>query len=393
MMFGLETFYDLRKQEFAISYPPSTEEIKIKFSTTDFMSNNIPNGIVVFIGSNASGKSTAIYRLVQLLYADPVQRKLLTEKCRIKPNDVGFTRLIMVSYSCFDNFILPGITKNDYQRIVDDYEIRKRDSKFIFCGVRDVIKDYKEMIENFDEYVFLQNRMNHVNVKDTNSLAIEFNDAVDKCYNHDLWKTFLNNIKNEQPMLFYSIKELNEYRICLDFPTVDLIEFYNRQSTGNKFFLHAMAHIIANIEDNCMILFDEPENYLHPPLLSFMISQIRIILNKKRSVMLVSTHSPVVAQEAFANNVKIIKYSDGQIVAREPSIETYGENFGTIASEVFGLNTDVTRYYQAFDELFDHWNCRGKSADEVLTVFRNNMHHELSNQMMSYLIMKAKTEN
>ena len=103
--------------------------------------------------------------------------------------------------------------------------------------------------------------------------------------------------------------------------------------------------------------------------------------------------STIVAQEAFANNVKIIKYSDGQIVAREPSIETYGENFGTIASEVFGLNTDVTRYYQAFDELFDHWNCRGKSADEVLTVFRNNMHHELSNQMMSYLIMKAKTEN
>ena len=58
-------------------------------------------------------------------------------------------------------------------------------------------------------------------------------------------------------------------------------------STGHKFFFHAMLHIIAYCEDNAMLLFDEPENHLQAPLLSFMLAEIRKILAKRKSVLLI----------------------------------------------------------------------------------------------------------
>ena len=65
-----------------------------------------------------------------------------------------------------------------------------------------------------------------------------------------------------------------------------------------------MLHIIAYCEDNAMLLFDEPENHLQAPLLSFMLAEIREILVKRKSVLLIATHSPVILQETLANNVR-----------------------------------------------------------------------------------------
>ena len=77
-------------------------------------------------------------------------------------------------------------------------------------------------------------------------------------------------------------------------------------STGHKFFIHAYARLLAYMDDNCLLLFDEPENHLHPPLLSFMMAEIRKLLARTHSVMFIATHSPVILQETFAKNVFVV---------------------------------------------------------------------------------------
>lgn len=57
-----------------------------------------------------------------------------------------------------------------------------------------------------------------------------------------------------------------------------LISSFMGMSTGHKFVLHALINIIVHTEPRTLVLFDEPETHLHPPLLAVMMSAIRIIL-------------------------------------------------------------------------------------------------------------------
>ena len=107
-------------------------------------------------------------------------------------------------------------------------------------------------------------------------------------------------------------KELQEslYEDIIDFELLsyqkNCIAGFLSLSTGHKFLLHSFARVLAYIDENCLILFDEPENHLHPPLLSFMLAEFRNLLHKFRSVMFISTHSPIILQETFASNVLVV---------------------------------------------------------------------------------------
>ena len=105
--------------------------------------------------------------------------------------------------------------------------------------------------------------------------------------------------------------------------------------------------------------------------------------------MIVSTHSPVVIQELFASNVFKV-YNDGdKMIIEKPSIETFGASFNEISTEVFGLNSDITKYFDAYDELYEKWNLGdSESIDIMLDTFHKKFGHQVSSQIESYYISK-----
>ena len=124
-------------------------------------------------------------------------------------------------------------------------------------------------------------------------------------------------------------------------------------STGWKFVLHSMANIVARITHHTLLLFDEPENHLHPPLLSFFLTEVRKLLDEFDSGMLISTHSPVVLQELYRENVFVIhRHGDIKHVS-QPQIQTFGAGFGEINADVFFLNSDNTNSYHIVDAALD----------------------------------------
>ena len=110
--------------------------------------------------------------------------------------------------------------------------------------------------------------------------------------------------------------------------------------------------------------------------------------------MLVATHSPVVIQEMFADNVLKVYRNGDKIHIRKPSIETYGATFGEINSEVFGLTADVSKYFTAIDSIYDTWQLgSAESASEMLKLLQEHLNRTVSNQVASYLISKFYSEN
>lgn len=391
--------YDLRKQSFQIQYIDCEKPINLNFSClTDFDSDHIPNGIVAFIGSNGHGKSTALYRLAKLMYLFPEDRRKQEEKIgRLIPNDVGVDRMILISYSPFDNFIMPS-TENFAIRYYTDMP-SEADSRFIYCGIRDLEAEFLSGCYpngGLTTEFLCGDRISKTIPKDQERLAADFACAMKiiKCeeigneYNQ-VWWAIIEDAKLFHPQLaehmgkLFGMKSLDERAT-----------YFKSLSTGYKFFLHSIAYVIAYITKGTLILFDEPENHIHPPLLSFMMSQYRKIMAKNKSVMLVSTHSPVIVQELFSDNVIKVSREGDRLLINKPQIETYGATFGEINSEVFNLTSDMSKYFDVFNLLYDGWKLSDSAtADAMLKKAEELMPRGLSGQMSSYFIDKFYLDN
>lgn len=384
------TYYNLQLQAIKINFANMDESTDLNFSCLPkFQSNNIPNGVITFIGKNGSGKSTSIYNLAKLLYAYPDQRFRLKEKIGvIKPNDIGINKLFLLSYSPFDNFVLPGIGGEDYRVILEG--LKNNDGRFVFCCIRDVKKEFESILENPQkdtyEKLFEDIRLDATSLKPINVLADEFVQAMSTLeYNTERNKIW-DKIEKMSRGKFPEIQELMDELFILD--NEERKEQFLRLSTGYKYFFHSLAHIIAYIEEDSIVLFDEPENHIHPPMLSFMISSLRNILSKYQSVMLIATHSPVIVQETFSKNVFVVRRFEDKTVMSHPQIETYGANISEITSEVFDLTTDITKYYEAFESLYDkldgeeNW----QSLDDMVNSIEKHLDGVVSSQMLSFLM-------
>ncbi|MBK7708764.1 MAG: ATP-binding protein [Acidobacteria bacterium] len=85
--------------------------------------------------------------------------------------------------------------------------------------------------------------------------------------------------------------------------TEELTTLFNRLSSGHKIVLLTLVRLVELVEERTLVLIDEPESHLHPPLLSAMIRAISELMIAKNGVAIVATHSPVVLQEVPKNCV------------------------------------------------------------------------------------------
>lgn len=389
--------YNLREQNLTIQYTDCAEEVSLDFSTIKGIDSSlIPNGIIAFIGKNGSGKSTSLYKLAALLYASPGDRDRYMKKDigTLKPKDIGISQLMIFSYSPFDNFKMPGefVTSDlkNWVTSLDDHS-----GRFIYCGLRDVKAEAEEIlvaVKNHDEEHKQEIRVKDVRPKSLSSLSAESQDALRIIEDKEQLKHEYQALKKAAQTCQEEIYEiLNSLDLALVFGNWE--SEYTKLSTGHKFFIHSMLHIIAYCEENAILMFDEPENHLQAPLLSFMLAEVRKILVRRRSVMLIATHSPVILQETMSSNVRIVRRQGNHVSFSKPMIETFGENFGTISSEVFDLTTDRTHYFQTIDSIYNVLKCaQAATVEEAVKLIDCKM-GGISSQTIHYIVSKYSSDH
>lgn len=121
-------------------------------------------------------------------------------------------------------------------------------------------------------------------------------------------------------------------------------------SSGHKIVLLTITRLVETVEERTLVLLDEPEAHLHPPLLSAFIRALSDLLINRNGVAIVATHSPVVLQEVPCSCVWKVKRSGRIVEAERPDIETFGENVGVLTREVFGLEVTHAGFHQLLRE-------------------------------------------
>ena len=226
-----------------------------------------------------------------------------------------FGAIITISYSAFDDFELPT---GDHRAAARDYT---------YCGLRKV--------ESADDPTSSR-------LKDLAELAREFHGARRQAL-----------AKERSAVLLHAVEPLFQepsFRTVVELPPINdetedaWREAFAGLSAGHKIVLNIIVQLCAHIERRSLVLIDEPELHLHPPLVAALLRSIGIALARYSSYGVVATHSPVVLQEVPAHMVKVLRRSFDDLVVEEPEIETFAENVGLLTQHVFNLDSSSTDY-------------------------------------------------
>ncbi|MCG2218635.1 AAA family ATPase [Staphylococcus epidermidis] len=285
------------------------------------------------IGSNGVGKTKLLQDILSN-FLDPTKNNIIDKTGNNNPQDL-FANALFISYSVFDTINI------------------EEDKKFNYIGVQKL--DNKNSNKNQDELTesFI-NSIEEIRASKDSSAEI-WNRSIEVLKMSDTISTiktlsFNNNVEDEK------IKE-------------ELKKEFNKLSSGQKIVLVNISKMVEKVSEKTLILLDEPEMYLHPPLLASYMKVISLILNKKNGVAIIATHSPIVMQELGRDNINIIKKDENKRVITKPRIETYGENVGTLTREVFRLEIENTGYYKELRESVHKY----RNYDDIIEVFQDSL--------------------
>jgi predicted ATP-dependent endonuclease of OLD family len=133
-----------------------------------------------------------------------------------------------------------------------------------------------------------------------------------------------------------------------------------------------LVQLIEKITERTLVILDEPENHLHPPLLSAFVRALSELLIDRNGVALIATHSPVILQEVPKSCVWKINRIGREVTADRLEIESFGATIGALTREVFGLEVRQSGFHKMIiDELR-----KGKSYNDIISDFNNELGDE-----------------
>lgn len=339
----------------------------------------LPARMAVLVGANGSGKSTVLARIARLAFATIAERKEMTSLGTLTPAGIGFPRIVTISFSAFDSFHLPGSNTRNRRKILD--EMASGTGRFAYVGLRDlkaegsrIAKGAESEASSFGD----ADRQGATRLKSIEKIAEEFYLYLSQIT--DTTKISILNNLLAGLLEGSAFDELSDHDLD-DWDKEIILSTFLKCSTGHKIAALVVTSLIAVTVPSSLVLFDEPETHLHPPLLAALMHAVRAIMANNNSFCIIASHSPVVVQETLGADVRVIKRDGDWAFVEGVGNETFGESIGLITSEVFGLNPEATDYHRVLDDLVD----RLDDQEDLEELFLNG---QMSHQARSYSMSK-----
>ena len=146
----------------------------------------------------------------------------------------------------------------------------------------------------------------------------------------------LEEIYNRSYEIITSKKRLNGWRkilgILLEDEHSDLLNNIERNgllsqhmSSGQLILICSMTEVIANIERESLLLFDEPELHLHPNAIANTMRMFYRLLDEFNSYAIIATHSPLIIQEIPSRYIRALTRVNNILSIHTPDNECFGE--------------------------------------------------------------------
>src|SRR5271165_6993334 len=314
-----------------------------------------PTNVHVLIGRNGVGKTTLLNDMAQAIVDEDADADAVGAFTSQMGGFGGrlFTSLVSVTFSAFDPFEPLPTRQNKSEGVQYDY-----------IGLKHVEpgRDGRPRPP-----------------KSPDALSIEFGDSVLICRQGarvGRWRRALEMLQADPIFNDAKVSSLARSGVEVEEIKVEARRLFKNLSSGHKIVLLTVTRLVETVEEKTLVLLDEPEAHLHPPLLSAFVRALSDLLINRNGVALVATHSPVVLQEVPQSCVWKIRRTGTRSVAERPEVQTFGENVGLLTREVFGLEVSQSGFHKmlraAVDELPDYDRVvrrfKGELGDEARAI-------------------------
>jgi predicted ATPase len=299
-----------------------------------------PTNVHVLIGRNGAGKSTCMQGLGRaLVNKDHAGHPVGNLRSPDIADELPFAGLVLVAFSAFDDFKIPANASGLKAEMIG-----------LLAQGADDQQDQTKSAEQ---------------------LRADFARSLGNCRfgpRQKRWLRALETLENDP--LF---KEANVSAL-LDLDEDTFAEqaerLFKRLSSGHKIVLLTITRLVELVDESTLVLLDEPEGHLHPPLLSAFVRALADLLIQRNGVAIIATHSPVVLQEVPASCVWVLRRNGTVVVAERPELETFGENVGVLTHSVFGLEVTNTGFHKMVSDAVQK---EGLDFDGVMGKFEGQL--------------------
>lgn len=308
--FNLEYFFSTGKQSLSFKVNPDSD---------------LPSNVFALIGNNGTGKTTIIHDMVKAYLMKENVETTLSSGAKVsltfsdEDQNEPLESILFISFSPFD--VLDPIY----------FSSNNKENMFNYVG-NSVFKENKQFI------------------KDPSMLSKDLIEYIKKIKNSpertDMWQRYISKLVFDHQIGKF-IKLLNKTENIEDNKFINDV---SKLSSGQKMIILGISALIAQVTEKTLVIIDEPESYLHPPLVSAYVRILSEILKENNGVAILATHSPIIVQEIPQNCVWVLERSS-EIEFRHPLIETFGENIGVIMDDIFKLDIRNTGFYSYLTEL------------------------------------------
>ncbi len=335
-----------------------------------------PTNIHILIGRNGVGKTTILNNMVDAL----IPNRSSAEKVGFftTPGMFGevplpknyFAGVVSVSFSAFDPFTPP-----------DDLSSNNDEVRYHYIGLKKRARDNIEQKSS---------------LKDDDEQCLSFTCSLSLCL----------SLSSKRRRWINAVMTLESDLNFADMNLCNLVNVYDQDSSGDKAFFNEVASKLFNkmssghaivlltltkltetVEEKTLVLIDEPESHLHPPLLAAFTRALSDLLMNRNGLAIIATHSPVVLQEVPKSCVWLLRRTRLESIVDRPDIETFSENVGVLTREVFGLEVSKS----GFHDLLTRSVNNGQSYEQILSEYGGQLGFEGKAILRSMVLSRATT--
>lgn len=221
-------------------------------------------------------------------------------------------------------------------------------------------------------------------------LRLEFVDSLKSCLSQQgrrrRWKRAILALESDEN--FAEMQLLRLVKFTGEELKEEALALIERMSSGHAIVLLTVTKLVARVDEKTLLLIDEPESHLHPPLLSAFIRSLSELLHDRNGVAIIATHSPVVLQEVPKTCVWKINRSVLEMACKRPEEETFGENVGTLTREVFGLEVVKSGFHQLLIKSV----AKGSSYEDLLDEYKHQLGFEAKAILKALVMHRDKVD-
>lgn len=324
--------------------------------------NSHPNDFYQYLGSRSTSSTSSTKsssrKTIKFIFNSSINNSQFKSNLKELLSFLDFKESLKINYSTKINklFFSGKLTETNFKRYYEewwheDFEFSKRKKENPLWSVPYYNNNYKENKELLTETVNLlndiaENRLTHKPYSRSKVLSIDL-------FDDNLIERELEIIKHLEQLDIISLDgiKINKNNTSLSLSDV---------SSGEFHLIISMIGIFSKIEDNSIILIDEPEISLHPNWQMQYITFLKKVFSKNASCQfIITSHSHFIVSDLEGNS--------SSVTALNRNIETNKLESRLLKGDTFGWSAEDV-LYNVFNVITTRNFYVAKEIGEILTV-------------------------